>query len=131
MLIHDRCEFAHKLVNYSDCALDISDGLVGDLKHILERSCVGARIDVEKLPKPCEFSIYNLDEKFQDKLCLYGGGDYELLFTAPVANEDKIMELASTYAVKVSKIGKIKNGTLEILKHGKMYYQNVKSFEHF
>lgn len=131
MLIHDRCEFAHKLVNYSDCALDISDGLVGDLKHILERSCVGARIDVEKLPKPCEFSIYNLDEKIQDKLCLYGGGDYELLFTAPVANEDKIMELASTYAVKVSKIGKIKNGTLEILKHGKMYYQNVKSFEHF
>lgn len=131
MIIPDRCEFAHKLVNYSDCALDISDGLVGDLRHILERSCVGARIDVEKLPKPCEFSIYNLDEKLQDKLCLYGGGDYELLFTAPSANEDKIMELASTYAVKVSKIGKIKNGTLEILKHGKMYQQNVKSFEHF
>ena len=73
----------------------------------------------------------DLDEKIQDKLCLYGGGDYELLFTAPSANEDKIMELSSTYAVKVSKIGKIKNGTLEILKHGKMYYQNVKSFEHF
>ena len=54
-----------------------------------------------------------------------------MLFTAPSANEDKIMELASTYAVKVSKIGKIKNGTLEILKHGKMYHQNDKSFEHF
>lgn len=72
MIIPDRCEFAHKLVNYSDCALDISDGLVGDLRHILERSCVGARIDVEKLPKPCEFSIYNLDEKYRTNFVCMG-----------------------------------------------------------
>ncbi len=131
MLIPDRCELAQKLVNYSHCALDVSDGLVGDLKHILERSHVGARIDVEKLPKPSEFTVYNLDEEVQDKLCLYGGGDYELLFTAPKENHDKLMELACFCAVKVSKIGEIKNGTFEILKHGKMYHQNVKSFEHF
>ena len=131
MLIENRCEFASSLVNYSRCAIDISDGLAGDLKHIMERSMVGARLEVEKLPKPYEFEYYCLDEKLQDKLCLYGGGDYELLFTAPENNYDKIVELASAYAVKVSKIGKIKNGTFEILKHGKMYHQNDKSFEHF
>lgn len=131
MLIEDRCEFAQKLVNYSHCAMDISDGLVGDLKHIIDRSNVGAKIDVEELPKPSEFTVYNLDEEVQDKLCLYGGGDYELLFTAPKENHDKLEELSKACAVKISKIGEIKNGTFEILKHGKMYHQNVKSFEHF
>ena len=44
---------------------------------------------------------------------------------------DLISDGENDITVKVSNIGKIKNGTLEILKHGKMYYQNVKSFEHF
>lgn len=131
MLIENRCEFASSLVNYSHCAIDISDGLVGDLRHILEKSGVGAAIEIDYLPKPYEFEVYSLDERIQDKFCLYGGGDYELLFTAPKKNRDSISKLSSDYAVKVSKIGEIKNGTFEILKHGKMYHQNEKSFEHF
>ncbi|MGN1281550.1 MAG: thiamine-phosphate kinase [Succinivibrio sp.] len=131
MLIKDRCAFAQELLEYAHAALDISDGLVGDLNHILESSGVGALIQIERIPYANEFELYGVDENIRDHLCLYGGGDYELLFTAPVCNREKIAELSERHSVPVSRIGKIKNGILHITKHGNMYNQNEKPFEHF
>lgn len=131
MLIEDRCEFAVDLLDYAHSALDISDGLVGDLNHILKSSEAGALIWIESIPYAKEFEQYCIDEKIRDHLCLYGGGDYELLFTAPIANREVISRISEKHSVPVSRIGKIKNGSLHLTKHGKMYYQNEKTFEHF
>ena len=131
MLIEDRCDLAQSLLNYSTCAIDISDGLVGDIKHILDRSNVGCEIDLELLPKPVEFSEYQLDEHYQDKLCLYGGGDYELLFTANPSFQEDIKVLAKSFGVKITRIGQIKNTQMKLLKHGKICHQFSKAFEHF
>ena len=63
-------------------AIDISDGLIADLDHICEASKVSARIELEQLPihplVKTNFSNYQ-------ELALYGGEDYELLFTADKA----------------------------------------------
>ncbi len=131
MLIENRCSFSTELSRICSCAIDISDGLVGDISHILKASNVGATINIEDLPKPSEFSTYNLPEDYQDHLCLYGGGDYELLFTMNETNEEKLQKLSESSNVPVKRIGTIKNGSLELLKHGKMLDYREKPFEHF
>src|SRR5574344_188348 len=131
MLIENRCAFGVALSEISACAIDISDGIIGDLRHITEASKCGCVINVESLPKPVEFNEYGLPEEYQDKLCLFGGGDYELLFTVSEKNSHHIKALSERYSVPVSRVCTIKNGAFEILKHGKIYHQNQKSFEHF
>lgn len=131
MLIENRCAFASALTELSTCAIDISDGLIGDLSHILKASDVGAIINIEKLPKPSEFKEYKLTEEYQDHLCMYGGGDYELLFTMNETFENRLDTLAQRFNVPVKRIGTIKNGTLELIKHGKMIDYREKPFEHF
>jgi len=64
-------------------AIDISDGLLADLRHICEASQVSARVDVDKLPIH-PVVAENFGEKARD-LTLSGGEDYELLFTAETA----------------------------------------------
>lgn len=131
MLIDNRCAFASALSEISSCAIDISDGLIGDLSHILNSSKVGAEINLEDLPKPEEFREYNLPDDYQDHLCLYGGGDYELLFTMNESFENRLNTLVHSFNVPVKRIGTIKNGTLELRKHGKMVDYREKPFEHF
>ncbi len=131
MLIENRCKFAHAISNICTCAIDISDGLVGDLKHILKASSTGAQIIIEDIPRPEEFSKYALPEDYQDHLCMYGGGDYELLFTLPDCYEKELKQISSQFNVPVNRIGTIKNGNLEFIKHGKITDYKEKPFEHF
>ena len=69
------------LLNAATACCDISDGLVGDLKHILERSGVSARLFWPAFPKSDAMKL--LPEAIQQRCILSGGDDYELLFTAP------------------------------------------------
>lgn len=131
MLIENRCTFASELNRLCSCAIDISDGLIGDLSHILKASNTGAVINIEELPKPSEFKEYNLPEDYQDHLCMYGGGDYELLFTMKEESELELYNLAQYFNVPIKRVGTVKNGTLELLKHGKMVDYREKPFEHF
>ncbi len=131
MLIPSRNAFATDLTSISSCAIDISDGLVGDLGHILRSSGVGCELFVEALPKPSEFYEYGLPSDYMDRLCLYGGGDYELLFTVPQENEESLKRLCEKHSVSASRIGLIKNGKLEILNRDRMFEQKFRPFEHF
>jgi thiamine-monophosphate kinase len=70
-------------------ALDISDGLLGDLGHILERSGVGAELCFDALPAHPVLEPFLADEWAQ-RCLLSGGDDYELCFTAPHARHDDI-----------------------------------------
>jgi thiamine-monophosphate kinase len=90
-------------------ALDISDGLTGDVAHILAASRVGAMIDLAAIP--CSDALRALQHGPHRDLalaCLLAGGDdYELCFTAKPAMAERIAELAVALAVPLTPIGAI------------------------
>jgi len=85
-------------------ALDVSDGLLGDLGHILHRSGVGAQVQWPALP--LEPALQALPLARQQQCALAGGDDYELLFTAPAAAHAAVAALASP-ALALCCIGRI------------------------
>jgi thiamine-monophosphate kinase len=112
------------------CAIDISDGLIGDLTHICEVSGIGARIRIEDLP------VHPLVKKAfsgeSTDLALSGGEDYELLFTA----EEKLLgNIKATLKTPVTAIGEIisdRPGQVVLIdKNGKSYTQKRKGWNHF
>jgi thiamine-monophosphate kinase len=86
-------------------AIDVSDGMLGDLGHILKRSGVGAVVDADRLPRSAALHSLSLDRQRQYTLC--GGDDYELLFTAPAARREAVDAAARAAKVDVSRIGRI------------------------
>ncbi len=86
-------------------ALDVSDGLLGDLGHILKASGVGAQIDVDALPVAP--ALQNLALEHRLDCLLAGGDDYELLFTADPAARDAVLAAGRTTDVAVTRIGRI------------------------
>ena len=86
-------------------AIDISDGLLGDLGHVLRCSGVGATIDVDVLPRSAALAAQPLP--VQRECTLAGGDDYELLFTAPPARAEAVRAAALQAQVAVTRIGRI------------------------
>jgi len=86
-------------------ALDISDGLVGDLGHILTASKVGAVLDVDALPAGPVLARQALD--LRRRFTAAGGDDYELCFTAPVANRAAIFAAGEQSGTAVTRVGRI------------------------
>ncbi|NRB37169.1 MAG: thiamine-phosphate kinase [Pseudomonadales bacterium] len=74
-----------KLMGKAHSCVDISDGLLADLGHILERSHVSAEIDLSKIPLSKALLSYT-DKTRALKLALSGGDDYQLLFTSALDN---------------------------------------------
>ena len=116
------------MAKLSHSAIDISDGLAADLNHILEASNVGATILLSDIP----INPWIKKNQLFD-LALSGGDDYQLLFTAPERNRDKILFLNKTPSIKLTRIGKInKEKNLKIIdQNGKLYKTNKKGFDHF
>jgi thiamine-monophosphate kinase len=95
----------------ASAAIDISDGLLGDLSHILERSQagtapIGARLEFAALPTLPVAQAY-LHEKVARDCVLAGGDDYELCFTAPATRRDAVAAAAQATGVPVTRIGHI------------------------
>jgi thiamine-monophosphate kinase len=86
-------------------ALDLSDGLAGDLLHILERSRMRATVDVDAVPRSA--ALRRLALAIQQRCTLAGGDDYELCFTAPVTARAAIEAAGREVAVPVTRIGTI------------------------
>ena len=86
-------------------AVDVSDGLLGDLGHILKRSAVGAQIDVDALPRSAILAAQPLP--VQRECGLSGGDDYELVFTAPAAASQAVQHAAQASGTVVTRIGRI------------------------
>jgi thiamine-monophosphate kinase len=86
-------------------AIDVSDGLLGDLGHILRRSGVGATVHVDALPRSAVLAAQT--SAVQRECTLAGGDDYELLFTAPVQRGADVQAAARHAGVAVTCIGHI------------------------
>ena len=117
--------------------LDISDGLLGDLNHILEASQVGARIDANitrgllrarRHPMMAALAMSRIDA-----CTLAGGDDYELCFTAPPDAQSAVREAAAQAGVPVTCIGRIEaeRGVRVMAPGGQQLPLRFAGFEHF
>ncbi len=88
-------------------AIDISDGLLADLGHILERSDVAAEIAIAALPASAILQRY-LDRVVACRALLAGGDDYELCFTAPRAVRERIMRIGRRAGIRVTRVGSVR-----------------------
>ena len=86
-------------------AIDVSDGLLGDLAHVLRRSSVGAEVLVDALPRSDVMRA--LPEALQRECTLAGGDDYELVFTAPPQHAARVAAAARAAQVAVTRFGSI------------------------
>ena len=89
-------------------AIDVSDGLAGDLAHVCERSRVGMRIDA--LAVPAGPGLPFRDPLERARAALLGGDDYELAFTAPAENRAAIAALGPRVGVALTRIGEVTAG---------------------
>ncbi|MDR6156251.1 thiamine-monophosphate kinase [Acidovorax delafieldii] len=94
-------------------AMDVSDGLLGDLSHILKASGVGARIDTslttDLIAEKARFTSASgvFDAKLLHQCTLAGGDDYELAFTAPPARRDAVAAASQASGTPVTRIGTV------------------------
>jgi thiamine-monophosphate kinase len=112
-------------------AIDVSDGLLGDLGHVLKRSKVGAVINADALPAGVALSTQPV--AMQREFALNGGDDYELCFTAPLAQRDAVLAAAQTCGTAISRIGRITSdhALVVIDSSGATIPVAVHSFDHF
>jgi thiamine-monophosphate kinase len=88
--------------------IDISDGLIADLGHILEESDVGAQVYLARLPLSAPYREHvNTYFKSPHLLALAGGEDYELLFTVPEERPESMKKLVEDLAIPITQIGEI------------------------
>jgi thiamine-monophosphate kinase len=113
-------------------AIDVSDGLLGDLGHILKRSGVGATLQVDALPRSAVLAAQPL--ALQRNCTLAGGDDYELVFTAPPSQGAAVLAAAQGAGVAVTRIGRIEPAShgLRLLDgDGAAVDQRFAAFDHF
>jgi thiamine-monophosphate kinase len=112
-------------------ALDISDGLIGDLGHILKSSGVGATLDIDALPPGVMLQQQALE--MRRRFTLAGGDDYELCFTAPASKRDAILGAALSADTPVTRIGTIDTvpGVRLLDSNGQPLDLQIAAFDHF
>lgn len=114
--------------------IDVSDGLILDLRHIAEASGVGARVWLDKVPISTALKRHLLDHPEDIQLPLAGGEDYELIFTTSPDNISRIDELAKEVTIPITTIGEIvpeKEGIKVLDEKGATIPLTIEGFEHF
>jgi thiamine-monophosphate kinase len=102
-----RVDLGIALREIAHAAIDISDGLLGDLRHILKQSEKDAEIFLDQLPQSATLRKQSIDIQNQYAAC--GGDDYELCFTAPASKRDTITKMSSKLHLPLTQIGSIKH----------------------
>jgi len=130
-----RVELGLALRGVANAAIDISDGLLGDLGHILQRSQVGAVIETAWVQDSAAISDAMQSVVFNKRLdfALAGGDDYELLFTAPPDQADEVLEAGEQCGVSITCIGRITPvaGVQVLDLQGLPMSRRFASFDHF
>jgi thiamine-monophosphate kinase len=134
-----RVALGQALRGVATAAIDVSDGLLGDLQHVLDASMLGAVIDISvainliAARAHSSWAIGLLSSEKQLQYVLAGGDDYELCFTAPVAARDAVQAAATQSATPVTRIGRIEAspGLRLIDAEGRAVANTFASFDHF
>jgi thiamine-monophosphate kinase len=112
-------------------AIDVSDGLLGDLGHVLQRSGVGVRLEADAMPCSDDLQARGVATR---RLCtLSGGDDYELVFTARPADAAAVMHAAALAGTPVTRVGRIEAepGVRLVGADGGPVSDRFASFDHF
>jgi thiamine-monophosphate kinase len=116
----------------ANACIDVSDGLVADLGHVLEASGVGAALELKSLPGSVAIVVVGDDEE-RWRLQLAGGDDYELCFSAPEDRAKDIDALAQELDLRITRIGKVeKEKGLRLARpDGSLWDMPEPGYEHF
>jgi thiamine-monophosphate kinase len=128
-----RVALGQALRGLASAMLDVSDGLLGDLGHILECSGVGALIEAQRLPLAALEQACG-EASTARRACLGGGDDYELLFAAPPAHTEAVLEAARSAGTPVHRIGRITTaaeGLALLQPDGQRQSLAARGFDHF
>ena len=135
-----RVQLGIALRGIANATLDVSDGLLGDLRHILKQSGKDAEIYLERIPKST--ALRKQPPTIQNQYAASGGDDYELCFTAASSSRDAITKISEDLNLPLTQIGSIKSmqhstPEIHLVDHNgqKLNAQEVdlllKSFDHF
>ncbi|WP_338561608.1 thiamine-phosphate kinase [Erwinia sp. E_sp_B04_7] len=120
------------LRDLASAAIDLSDGLISDLGHILKASDCGARLNLDALPLS-EVMKLHFEPEQAIRWALTGGEDYELCFTVPEINRGALDVALGHYGVPFTCIGQMapQSEGLILLQDGKPVQHKMKGFDHF
>jgi thiamine-monophosphate kinase len=118
----------------ASAAIDLSDGLSGDLRHLCEESRVGAEVELDKIPiSPACRAYARAYGASPTRLALTGGEDYELLFTASPNKRCIVEQEAHRRGYRITCIGTVrpKRFGIQMTSDGKTQPMPLTSYEHF
>lgn len=98
-----RLALGRALLGVATAAIDVSDGLIGDLSHICNRSKLDAVLDWPSLP--LHPALLSVGPEMRMQCALAGGDDYELCFTAPIDARDAIRDIATAVDTPLTRVG--------------------------
>ncbi|HVW63774.1 MAG TPA: thiamine-phosphate kinase [Nitrosospira sp.] len=127
-----RVGLGQRLIGVANSAIDISDGLLADLGHILDCSKVAGVIRMAEISCPASLRKY-LHQPLAVTCLLAGGDDYELCFTAPRTRRREIETLSREQQISVTRIGEITegNGLVVLDATGRAMALDIQGYDHF
>lgn len=123
-----RIDVGQKLLGIASSAVDISDGLLADLGHILAKSEVGATIQLSQIPLSA--ALRKLNSASAQQLALSSGDDYELCFTIAPEYQAKVEDLLAKQCTQIGVIN-TKLGVAAIDQKGKLITLQAIAYDHF
>jgi len=126
-----RVAFGQALAGVAAAAIDVSDGLLADIQHVLDASHCGARLNVDAITRSSGLQV--LDDETALSCQLNGGDDYELCFTVDADCVEQVFRSAEDDGLVIAEIGIIEpqTGIRCVRDDGSSYTPTGKGFDHF
>lgn len=126
-----RLALGRALIGLAHAAIDLSDGLAGDVLHLTERSGVAVRIEWDQVP--VDAALVGLSDDDRLRLALSGGDDYELLFAAPPSRRADLERVSGRLNLPLTRIGRFEAGRGRAIVDscGRELGQTLGGYDHF
>ena len=126
--------FSKYLTKIANTSIDISDGLLIDLKKMINDQKISSEIYYDKIPISSKLKIFLSENSLKKSKFIFNGDDYQILFTSNKCNRDKIEKISKITKTKVSRIGKIlskKKFKFRLLNvHKVLNFTKIPGYEH-